>query len=261
MESTEAPEVERAPALIPGGMISRVGIGTVAADVSLEDASLHPDEWALAADMPDAKRASFVAGRRALRAALVAAVPQVPHGPLLRTHRGGPLLPHGVMGSISHKRTHAVALAAPAPSHPGIEPTGRPGLRQHVGIDLEERPSAARADRSRALALRILTARERDVIDALTGYAHLDATILRFALKEAVYKAIDPHVQRYVRFTEVEVEVEVDVDTQERIEAGITTGLAHVALLLPERPPLTVHAAWQVEQHWIIATAISETRV
>ena len=252
MESSMEPVIERAPAIIPGGMISRVAI--VGADVQV---ALHPDESALVSDLPEPGRPSFIAGRRALRSALEAAVPALAHAPLLRMPRGGPRLPEGAMGSISHKRTHAIALAAPAASADALETAKHGVIRRHVGIDLEQRPSpdGAHIDRSQALARRILTARELEALRALTGVAHLDATLLRFALKEAVYKAIDPHVQRYVRFTEVELDVEA------ASESHATWGIARVALLLPERPPLTVHAAWQLDDGWIVAAAMSEEHV
>ncbi len=249
MESSEQPAAERAPSVIPGGMISRVAIVDAGAQ-----RALHPDEATLAAELPEPRRASFIAGRLALRAALAAAVPSLSHAPLLRTPRGGPLVPSGAMGSISHKRTHAIALAAPCEKARVGDGAMTGTGQRHVGSDLEQRPSPSgtRIGKSHGLALRILTSRERSVLAALTPLAHLDATILRFALKEAVYKAIDPYVQRYVRFTEVELDVEAVS------ESSPTAGIAHVTLLLPERPALTVHAAWQLDDDWIIATAISE---
>jgi 4'-phosphopantetheinyl transferase EntD len=103
------------------------------------------------------------------------------------------------------------------------------------------------------LATRILTPLELAGIDALDPHAHRQATLLYFALKEAVYKAIDPYVERYVRFTEVEVEL--DLGGLQEAEAS---GTATVALRLPEceRMPLTVHAAWMLEPSWIVTTAL-----
>lgn len=253
MESSEQPFVEPAPAMIPGGMISRVAISPVAIVDSAVTHALHAEELALASALPETRRASFVAGRRALRSALEAAVPQLPVPPLLRAPRGGPQVPHGAMGSISHKRTHAIALAAPSLTAGARDGSPEVTVHQHVGIDLEHRPSheSTRIDRSQALARRILTARERSALASLNGLAHLDALILRFALKEAVYKSIDPYVQRYVRFTEVELDVEAERATHP------TAGIAQVTLLLRERPPLTVHTAWQLDEAWIVATAIS----
>ena len=202
----------------------------------VEHGALHEAEAALAMTLPTSRRAAFVAGRVALRAAIhavapgTADVPLLLARPLLRTTRGAPTLPAGVLGSISHKRTHALAIALA-------------GNRGHVGVDLEERPNATDALRP-SIAPRILTVREQDALTALDPLAHRDATLLRFALKEAIYKAIDPIVERYVRFTEVEVDEHDD-------------GRADVRLLLPEFAQQFWHvvARWHRDDKWIVATA------
>ena len=99
---------------------------------------------------------------------------------ILPDDRGAPILPAGFVGSLSHKGEHAAALVAPD--------TGA-----RVGVDLEY----ARAPRQ-PIERRILTPREQASIRGR------DVT-LAFAIKEAIYKAIDPFVRRYVGFTEVEV--------------------------------------------------------
>jgi 4'-phosphopantetheinyl transferase EntD len=193
-------------------------------------ALLHPYEWTMAATMSRARRPTFVAGRIALRAAALAAAPSVVVPPLLVDHRGAPQLPRGVLGSISHKRTRAIAIALA-------------GTHGFVGIDLETRPHARDAHRP-SIAPRILTAREQDQIHALDPLAHREATLLRFALKEAIYKAIDPLVQRYVGFTEVELDVHDD-------------GAVDVHLMLPEFAHVApaVHAQWFAEDAWLVALA------
>ena len=98
-----------------------------------------------------------------------------------RDDRGAPVLPAGWVGSISHKRERAAVIVAPDD-----------GAR--IGIDLEvAQPSRQPIER------RVLTARE------VVG-APLDV-VLYFALKEAIYKAVDPFVRRYVGFQEVEVDL------------------------------------------------------
>ena len=194
--------------------------------------ALHADERALAETMSPTRRISFVAGRHALRAAVRHVAPELATYSMLRTHRGAPSLPLGLTGSISHKRTRAIAVAA-----------ARDGLQ--VGVDLEERPTARDLSRP-SIADRILTEWEREVITALDPLAHREATLVRFALKEAVYKSIDPYVERYVRFTEVELDVHAD-------------GRATVRLLLPElgTNDVILNAHWRVEDRWIIAMASS----
>lgn len=99
--------------------------------------------------------------------------------PILSDDRGAPTLPAGWSGSISHKGACAIAIAAPA-------------ALGNLGIDLE-RAIAPRGD----IGARILTPREPAVVGKWLTRV--------FAIKEAVYKAIDPIVRRYVGFQEVEV--------------------------------------------------------
>jgi len=122
---------------------------------------------------------TFEAGRRALSIAYGEAVE------IGRSDRGAPLLPRG-HGSIAHKdgpqRVVAAAIAAP----------------QLVGVDIER----ALAPRQ-PIESRILTPREQAVLGA-----DRRRVALAFAIKEAIYKAVDPVVRRYVGFTEVELDLE-----------------------------------------------------
>ncbi|MEQ1692553.1 MAG: 4'-phosphopantetheinyl transferase superfamily protein [Gemmatimonas sp.] len=201
----------------------------------MAQSDLHHAERALAASLPAVQGAGFVAGRRALRAALEHLAPGTLIAPLLRTHRGAPLLPEGLTGSISHKRARAIAVAAPAAG-------------SVIGVDLEARPRETDVTRH-SLATRILTLTQLDRLAGLDELAHREATLVHFALKEAVYKAIDPHVERYVRFAEVELDVRDD-------------GTASVRLLLPEPRMRAVHvdAHWRFDGRWIIALARSQRR-
>ena len=151
-------------------------------------AGLHAVETAFARALPEARRAGWVGGRVALRAAM-AAVALEASDPLLSTPRGAPLLPPGAVGSVSHKRSVAVALCARE---------GDP--RATIGIDVEDsRP--LRTD----IASRVLTPEELSVIPAASP-ARDAAVLLRFSAKEAIYKALDPWVHRFVGFEEAVVE-------------------------------------------------------
>jgi 4'-phosphopantetheinyl transferase EntD len=123
--------------------------------------------------------------RAALREAGIA-------GDVARDDRGAPVMPAGWLGSLSHKRELAAALVA--------EDDGS-GAR--IGLDLEE----AREPRQ-PIERRVLTARE------LAGLASRRDITRFFAIKEAIYKAIDPFVRRYVGFQEVEIEAWTRVVTQ-----------------------------------------------
>ncbi len=208
------------------GVLASVVIGESA------DEALHAHERELVQTMAPLRRATFAAGRHALRAAIRAVAPSHADGPLLRTTRGAPQVPAGVTGSISHKRSRAVAIAAPSNG-------------ELVGVDLEARPTAADAGKI-SISDRILTSAELAAIDGLDALAHREATLVHFAIKEAIYKAIDPYVQRYVRFTEVELDVR-------------TNGTAAVRLLLPElrAGEVMVESHWRVDDSWIIAMARS----
>jgi 4'-phosphopantetheinyl transferase EntD len=147
-------------------------------------ARLAPAELQRAGELSPPRRRDYIAGRTALHLALGSTAP------ILTDDRGAPILPDGWVGSISHKGALAAALVAPA------------GLG-HVGVDLE-RAAPPRAD----IAPRILTPRE---LAALPDRGR--AVTLRFSIKEAIYKAVAPYVQRYVGFTEVELDLDGETVT------------------------------------------------
>lgn len=178
----------------------------------LELVPLVGDEREVAARRSPTRRREFVAGRTALRAALGLEVA------IVSDERGAPVLPSGWVGSISHKGARAAALAAPAGSG-------------HVGLDLE-----IAAEPRGAIERRVLTAREQA---QLTSRREIT---LRFALKEAVYKAVDPIVRRYVAFDEVEVEP----------DAG---GGCRVRVVDPTRLPVELEAWWCEHDGLWLATA------
>lgn len=178
--------------------------------IELDDAATEPlvgAEVALAAALGPVRKREFVAGRSALRSLLGEPVAIVPD------ERGAPMLPAGWVGSISHKGDRAAALIAPAGDG-------------FVGVDIE-----IAAPPRMPIEKRILTAYEQQrVRDGR------DVT-LHFAIKEAIYKAIDPMVRRYVGFTEVELDIAGDAVT-------VTTEL-----------PFAIEATWREHAgHWL-ATA------
>ena len=181
------------------------------------------DAGAARARLPAAEQAharvDFVIGRCALHEALGDWTV-----PVLSDDRGAPVLPAGWVGSVSHKGQLAAALVAPAG-------------QGWVGVDLE-RAAPPRAD----IARRILTPREQAAVAHLAGDERGRALTLRFAIKEAIYKAIDPHLRRYVGFLEVELE------------------LAGADCLVTSQLPLVIEAAWcEHAGHWL-ATARATPR-
>lgn len=228
---------------LPHGVLSAVRLPS-ASDVDSTEAALRvarpqlrPEEQVLADSLTVARRVSFVGGRIALRAAMETVAPHARDASVLRTTRGAPLMPEGVLGSVSHKRRVAMALVAPT----------APDVRT-LGVDVEERPAVSELARP-DLAPKILTALERHALSDLAerdALAYREAVRLRFALKEAVYKAIDPHVHRYVRFQEVEVFPD-------------ESGEVEVRLTLPEFQGrvITVRAWWTHLADHLVATAIA----
>jgi enterobactin synthetase component D len=156
-------------------------------------AALPAEERAHALGLLPARRVTWTGGRLALRAALDGlGVAAGPLGPILATPRGAPALPDGVVGSISHKRALAIALAARA----------EPRARATLGVDLELE-GGLRVDISR----RVLAAAEQARLDALASpEARGRELMIAFAAKEAIYKALDPWLGRHIPFREVEIE-------------------------------------------------------
>jgi 4'-phosphopantetheinyl transferase EntD len=147
---------------------------------------LDPAEQAHAGGLAEGRRVTWIGGRVALRAALGDL--GITAGPIFSTPRGAPALPEGAVGSISHKETLAVAIAARAAG-------------ATLGIDVEvDRPP--RQD----ISGRVLTDAERRRVDALgSPEARAHEVLVAFSAKEAIYKALDPWVRRTVSFGEVEI--------------------------------------------------------
>jgi enterobactin synthetase component D len=178
-------------------------------DLEAALASLPPAEQQRAGELGPLRRSTYVAGRTAMHLALGDAMGG--SGQIPSNDRGAPILPPGWVGSISHKGVHAAALVAPA-GH------------GHIGVDLE-----AAVPPGQDIARRILTPREQA---ALPDRGR--AVTLRFSIKEAIYKALDPYVRRYVGFTEVELDFDGDA-------VAVTTAL-----------PFVIEATWREHAgHWL----------
>ena len=181
--------------------------------IGIDDtAPLVGDVVSLAAALGPVRTRELIAGRTALRTLLGQDVAILPDD------RGAPMLPAGWVGSISHKGDRAAALIAPAD-------------QGFVGLDIE-----LAAPPRLPIERRILTAREQQRV----GDGR-DVT-LHFAIKEAIYKAVDPMVRRYVGFTEVELEIARD-------------GSCLVHVLDVARLPVVVEASWQERDGLWLATA------
>jgi phosphopantetheine--protein transferase-like protein len=198
---------------LPAGIC--VGVSLPEGDGFALPPALHPDEAAFVHASPTARRVTFIGGRVALRAALAALGAGPPASPILSTPRGAPALPSGYVGSISHKHEVAVAIAA----------RGEPTPRTTVGIDVEI-PRPLRVD----IAPRVLTPGERAALASLDPAARDAEVLFRFAAKEAIYKALDPWVQRLVSFQEVEIVTAPDGERRARLTLARGEGPFQVEL-------------------------------
>lgn len=178
-----------------------------------EEGALRPEELAVAGGWGAVRRRGFVAGRTALRMALDRSGIDAP--PVLTDDRGAPRLPPGVTASISHKEHVAIALVA-------WESVAR------VGVDVET-DAPSRVD----IARRVLTPEELAEVDSLEGAERGRAVRLRFSAKEAIYKAIDPFVRRYVDFQEMRLRLLDDGGAE--VEARLARG----------EGPFEIDVAWR----------------
>ncbi|MBO85430.1 MAG: hypothetical protein CL927_08730 [Deltaproteobacteria bacterium] len=188
---------------------------------------LHPDERIAASAHRGFRLASFVGGRLAAHGAI-----QGLGGPFTALHsdtRGAPVPPEGTSLSITHKRRMAIAIAAR--SELGV-----------LGLDLEdlepERPGIAK---------RILRAEEQERIERLPPERQWTAIVLRFSIKEAIYKALAPKLQRYIGFEEASVALHTDghANIDLHLTSGPTPEHIEARFMWMERAVLsTVRVRW-----------------
>lgn len=128
---------------------------------------------------------------------------EFPDYPILKDKYGRPRLNPGVHGSISHKQNNGVAIAS---SSPAINDGNCTERLVGVGIDLEltSRPGKI------SISKRVLTVNERKSLGRLPGITVDEEVLLRFSLKEAIYKAAHPLLCQYVSFQEAEVTPSTD---------------------------------------------------
>ncbi len=176
-----------APEVFAGAVVGRALVGSLDLPIVRCDgfAELHPDERAWSARHAPRRVREFVAGRTALRAALKAAG-WSGDGPLLPSEQGRPELPPGFTGSITHKDGQALAIARALHD------------RRTLGIDSEVIGPRERL----AIARKVLTVDELRRWEQAPSWPTL---LQRFSLKEAIYKALHPHVPRYIGFDEAEI--------------------------------------------------------
>ena len=186
---------------------------------------LHVDERSHAEGLTARRRVEWIGGRLAAKTA--ASALGVDLGALLSDEYGAPQAPKSLTISISHKNNLAIALVA---------------RRKHglVGVDLEY----FGRDRTH-IAPKILTTREQADVESLVEERRWTAILLRFAIKEAIYKALAPRLQRYIAFDEAEI-------------SAIAEGEAKITLTLQEGvPPRKIEGRYD----WLHEGLVASVRV
>jgi enterobactin synthetase component D len=169
---------------------------------------LHPLEQAQALRLKGRRQVEFAGGRLAWRALH-------PQGAALLTGASGePLVPAGLSVSLTHKRDLAIALVGEA-----AEGT--------LGVDLEGDGRARMG-----IADRVLCPAELEAVGRLEEADRWDSVLVRFAIKEAAYKAIHPHLRRFVGFQEAVVSLSAE-------RAGVEI------LLRAGEPALALECGWE----------------
>jgi len=201
-------------------------------------ASLAEEERAFIETLSPIRQPSWLAGRLALHEALRDL--GLDHGPILTTTRGAPELPDGAIGSISHKQTLAVGLACPRQDD------------LHIGVDIEPVPPlptepgwSKRPD----ISSRVLTPDELAALGTVPEPERRRQVVLCFSLKEAIYKAINPLVGRYVSFQEAAVVPAPD-------------GSVSVTLALKQQEgPFVAEASWlEISGHLLTTACVRATK-
>jgi 4'-phosphopantetheinyl transferase EntD len=196
-----------------------------------EPAPLHPQEAALVVRAVPSRRSEFATARQCARRALTRL--GVPPGPLLQDHRGAPLWPQGVVGSITHCDGYRAAVVARAADVASL------------GIDAEPaRPLPS------GLLEAVARPEERAMVRSLIARRpQVRWERLLFSAKEAVYKATYPHLGLALEFTDAVVRF----TEHGRFEARLVVGRDGT----PEGDPVgAFHGRWYAGAG-LVATAVT----
>lgn len=121
---------------------------------------------------------------------------------ILKDSYGRPMVPPGFLGSISHKENIGVALVAKDTDRNRNDGSvdNTTTITKGVGIDIEKIPKG-----ESNVERKVLTPNERENLGNIEGISRAEEVLLRFSLKESVYKAMHPLINQYVGFQEAEI--------------------------------------------------------
>jgi 4'-phosphopantetheinyl transferase EntD len=168
------------PRLLIGDLELR-GVSFSLTTIDIEH-ELSPEEARYVTCAVEQRRREFAAGRACARRALAAL--GIAAGSLGRRRDRAPAWPEGTVGSISHCRHFACAVAS--------------RTLAGIGVDVE-----CVGQIPRALQATLFTPKERLLLDEEVS----DATLL-FSAKEAAFKAVAPTLGVHIAFGDVEVRVD-----------------------------------------------------
>lgn len=186
-------------------------------------ASLHPDELARTKKFAARRQMTFAGGRWAIREALKKMGVHFPLA-IASNSRGAPGVPQNLRLSLAHKDDVVCVLV-------------QRGEQFELGVDVEHADAVGEDIESK-----IMTDKEQKRLRTRPATEHVRERSICFAVKEALYKALDPYVQRYVDFREVEVTTS-------------PSGVATVDFFLKgNEGPFLAEAHWYCDGAFVFAT-------
>ena len=148
---------------------------------------LRKEEYEYAQTLKKRRQITWIGGRIAAHTA--ASILNIESGEILGDLRGAPKPKNEHLSlSIAHKADIAVAIVAQK----------KYGT---LGIDVE-----SLLPERMQIQDKILREEEKDAVAALPNSQQWLATLIRFSIKESLYKALDPKQKRYISFLEASIE-------------------------------------------------------
>ncbi|MBD3550326.1 MULTISPECIES: 4'-phosphopantetheinyl transferase [Streptomyces] len=206
---------------------------------TVPDGTLFPEEEALMARSVAKRRNDFATARACARRAMAGL--GLPPVAVLHGHRGKPLWPEGIVGSLTH--CHGYRAAALAREQDVLS----------LGIDAE--PHAPLPEGVRELVT-LPAERERIGPQAVEGSGALHWDRVLFSAKESVFKTWYPVTGVELDFVEADLTMHQESDPGGGGTPGAACGTFTARLLLTDPAlPTTLRGRWRIEDG-VIATAV-----
>jgi 4'-phosphopantetheinyl transferase EntD len=212
---------------------------------TVPDGTLFPEEEALVAKSVAKRRNDFATARACARRAMAGL--GLPPVAVLHGHRGRPLWPEGVVGSLTHCAGYRAAALARAKDVLSL------------GVDAEPHAPLPAGVRE---AVTLPAESERIGPPAPEGSDEIHWDRILFSAKESVFKAWYPVTRTELDFVQADVTFhraagQVGPDGSHRLRGGAVAEGAFAARLLLTDPalPTTLHGLWRIEDG-IVATSV-----